>query len=362
MRVASYSVLVGVAIVLGTGLLSCGRTTDAPPSPARCNESVTLARHSNVWDGPFGFDDTFLYYPVFDDDPSASVSFEPAKSHTHAIWRVSLAGGRDERVWAGPTGIFGTGLAVAGGRVYVTGERGDVFAGPAEVPVVWRVPASGGTAELVATFASGCAPYGGIAVDETNVYFAQIGCHPYGAGYLGRVPLEGGSAAALWLDRDALDFGRFVLTGSSADFFVRGPGGGVFVTPADGTATPKTLFQSSVVDDIAADDAEVFIAAESQLYAVTRDIAVRRTLVSGIAMRNLTLLGDHIYGVVRGGENGSTRSRVVRVPRRGGAAEVVVPDSDRGVSSLSVHGKNLYWAIGADVGGGAELQTMEPCP
>lgn len=331
---------------------------------ARCNEVVTLARHANVWGGSFGFDDSFLYYPVFDDDPSASVSLDPAKSHDHAIWRASLGGGgRDERVWVGRTGLFGAGLVVARGYVYVPGERGDLFPSAAQENVVWRVPVSGGAAELVAPFVSSCAPYGGIAADATHLYFAQYGCgSKVGLGYFGRVPLDGGPAATLWLDRDPQAFSTFVLGGSRAWFSVTGPGGGVHSMPADGSGPPKLIYESSRSLELAADKADVVIADDQNLHAVASDGSMRRTLASGIAMRGLVLLNDHVYGVSYTGSNTTAQSRIVRVPRGGGAVETVVPDSPRVADSLSVHGGNLYWSAGADHGGVAELHTMRPCP
>lgn len=135
------------AVMVGM-LAACGDNLPGPPGGHLYD--------GKVWGGNLAVADGWVYFSTFGE----------GDGEDHALWRVRPDGGAAEPIWVGPRGIFGYGLAAAGGELYWSelADKSGTTTG------VFAVAAAGGYETQLGTFTTMEAAYAGVSFDGGHVY------------------------------------------------------------------------------------------------------------------------------------------------------------------------------------------------
>jgi hypothetical protein len=334
----------------------------APASASSCTPSAAtptaLASSLPIWNLGVAVDDDAIFFRTFG---------------PHTVWRMPASGGDATRVWSGAVGIFGAGLEVKDGFAYWSGldaERDGLEA-------VFRAPASGGAAQRVGTLPSLCAAYGGLAVDDTNVYAATIACS-LGQATVSAIPLGGGDARVLFRD-DAWTIGGLALAhdavvitaatgdGDSDEDDV-GSYGEVLAVPKRG-GPARVLAHVTYAGPIATDGDSAYWIDEGALFSAPLDGSGGvATLASGL--RPASSIAVDARGVYVG--VGGTRTThlhqgsVAFVPKSGGSVTVLAKNIDQ-LGDIRVQDNVVYFSTlgspdGPQHGGVYRLDACRTAP
>lgn len=204
----------------------------------------------------------------------------------HAIWRVPTQGGTPSLVVTGQH-VAGN-LVAQGGHVYfLTDLFGPADMGSTGKSAIVRVPATGGSVEVV--YAEVTPPAGELAVDAQNLYFSD------GAGVFAR-PRAGGALVSFGvsnLHRNAFVVGQAHL--AMAEVASLGVGD-VAVMKLDGTG--RVVVHAALATPLAVDEKGVYTSLENRLVRLPLDASaapVPPVALASRAARAVALDGGAIY-------------------------------------------------------------------
>lgn len=298
-------------------LLALGVLAGCGDNAVDCGFAHGLTSIRNIWPLQLALDDTYVYYSDYNNDGVG----------THVVWRQARLGGQEIAIAARPRGLsFGGGMAVDETHLYWT--AGIDPAGYA----IFATPREGGNTIELAAFGNTCEARG-VAVDATAVYGGSIRCNDLPAQVI-RV-LRDGTTTVIW-------------TSMVAD-----------------------------VEDIAAHDGRVYIATTMGLVEIVADVPM---LVDGHPTRRLQVTPDQLLystdeGVFERAHTGgseriarrlyifeteisNTRAfaldeaglyvseppRIMFVPTPNAEGQELIVDAGEGVEYLRAHRRNAYWA------------------
>jgi hypothetical protein len=268
---------------------------------------------------------------------------EGTDQHHHALWSVAAGGGEPSNLWLGPSGILGGGIAVVDGKVYFSSQLawGESDEGVLLVPEVGGAPA-----HVAAKFGTPCAAYGGMVVDDANVYAAASGC-PVGVGQIIRVPRGGGAVSSLWMGDHLGDGAASIAVHGTDLYFLRDDD-----DDGDGALMQLSTTQGSIATEIGAldeahglavDDDGVYVTLHDALVLVPADGSPAVTLASQLHHPSLVAVDETgIYVAAGDLEDGAT-GQVLRVPH-GGGAPVVLASNQPAIFALALDDVVVYWA------------------
>lgn len=246
----------------------------------------------------------------------------------------------DDRVFKGPRSI-----AVDGTHVFWTNVGSDGFSGVLPGSVT-RVPLEGGPVEVLVDLGQDGRAALGLAVDATTIFFTAGGgfVSPDDGAY--HAPLNGGAptqiaeaAISLAMAIDA----THVYWGANENVTECCPGV-VRRMPKGGGDVEHVATGPSIITDMALDGTHVYWTT-SESGAVLRAALGGSEVVelaTGLAEpSSLALGGDSVYVVASGGISGDGNA-LVRVPKEGGAPEVLVEGVL--VRAVATDEEHLYWA------------------
>jgi hypothetical protein len=252
-------------------------------------------------------------------------------------------------VWSGNVGIFGAGIAVTNGFAYWSGLDAEHDG----LEAVFRAPVHGGPALVVGYLPSYCAAYGGLGVDDQNVYAATIACS-VGKATVSKMPLGGGGNVTLWSD-DAWTVGGLavtddvvVITAASGDGDSdeddHGSIGEVLAVPKRG-GPAQVLAHVTFAGPLATfGDAAYWIDGDVLASTPIGGGAVT-TLAQG--MRDASSLAVDARGVYVGIGGSTTRKlhqgSIIFVPADGGASTVLATSIDQ-LGTIAVDRGVVYWS------------------
>jgi hypothetical protein len=210
-------------------------------------------------------------------------------------------------------------------HLYSIDDRGDI----------WRVDPATPAPSRIAS-ASRSPSRQAFAVDATHIYFAVPDGVWHGPAGLHRVAKTGGQPERI--ATTANEIHQLVVDNGDA-FFLSGrlaPGGAV-LQRIDLASSVQTVVADAVVGAFAVDGDTLFWTRQGRLHASDRAGAHVRELVELEGrVGQIRLTQDHVYYF-------DDDDGVVRVPKLGGAAEVVVAFSTDEAFGFEVVGQHVYW-------------------
>jgi hypothetical protein len=309
-----------------------------PGAPAQAQpqtdcSTTTLVSQQSIWGLELAVSGAQVYYTAYGAGPD---------QHEHQLWSVPASGGVPSLLWQGPSGILGSGLSIADGNAYLSAELAWNGAGEG----VLGVPLSGGPAAVVASFGTTCAAYGGLALDDVNVYAGSNGCGN-GAGQILAVPRGGGSATPLWTGSGAFDGSAALAVRAGEVYFLHdddGDGDGDVMTIAtSGVASPVSIGTDREAHGIAVDGDGVYVTAGGTLLELPADGSPPVTLASQLVHPGLVAVDASGIYVVEGTFADGATGSVLRVPH-GGGAPTVLASGQPAIFALALDERGVYWA------------------
>jgi hypothetical protein len=330
--------LLGVVALLAGCSSGAGGGFDAlgpPPatSPTSFCGATTIVSQPQIWGLELVVNGGQVYYTAYGAGPD---------QHQHQLWSVPAAGGEPSLVWQGPSGFLGSGLRIADGTAYLSAEL--LWNGAAEG--VLAVPLAGGPASVVARFGTNCAAYGGMALDDVNVYAGSNGCGD-GAGQILAVPRAGGAATTLWSGDDILVGSAALAVRNGEVYFLLdddGDGdGAVMKIATSGAATPVAIGTDREAHGIAVDADGIYVTAGDALLMLPADGSPAVTLAAQLLHPGLLAVDASGIYLVEGNFGDGAMGSVVRVPH-GGGARTVLADGQPAIFALALDENAVYWA------------------
>jgi hypothetical protein len=336
-RLARGALVVALARVAG----ACGGGADYPGSngagapsapPSLCGTS-TVASLPTMWGLQLAIAGRQVYYTGYGAGPDG---------HEHQLWSAPVGGGEPSLIWQGPSGILGNGLLVADGQAYLSSEL--VWGSGAEG--VRSVPLAGGPASPRGQFGTACAAYGGMVIDDANVYAGSNGCS-LGPGQILAVPRAGGATTTLWAgDVSGVGAAALALHGTDLYFLVDEDGdgdGNLMMLTAGAAAQPVATGIAHEAHGLATDGDGVYLSTGDTLYMLPYDGSHPVTLASQLHHPDLVAVDASGVYVVEGNFARGDTATVLRVPHDGGTPAVLA-SGQPAIFALALDDSAVYWA------------------
>lgn len=281
---------------------------------ADCGFAHGITSLRNIWPLQLALDDTYVYYSDYNNDGVG----------THVVWRQARLGGQEIAIAARPPGHgFGGGMAVDETHLYWTAQID-----PAGYAILTTPREGGGTLQLAAL--GNTCDARGVAVDATAVYAGTIRCNDLPAQVL-RV-LRDGTTSVIWssMVADVEDLGAI--------------DGHVYI------ATTMGLVE--IVADVPMlvdghPTHRLQVTPEQLLYSTDEGV-FGRAHTGGLARRFYTFetaIGNpRAFALDEAGLYVSEPPRILFVSMPGTNAQELIANAGEGVEYLRARGRAAYWA------------------